>query len=58
MLETGEIEQEIEDPSEPDPVDLGESRITSLPWPPATLPGTLALTKTPTKGILVSQGFR
>lgn len=58
-MDTGEVEpEEPDDTTESEPIDIGESRITSLPWPPATLPGTLALNKTPTKGILVSHGFR
>lgn len=59
MVDTGEVEpDETDELADVENVDIGESRITSLPWPPATLPGTLALNKTPTKGILVSQGFR
>lgn len=66
MLETGEGEMggaEVDagvgaEAGETGIETAGESRITSLPWPPAPSLGALSLSKTPAKGILVSHGFR
>lgn len=56
MLETGEgVDPEVEEIEES--TDLGESRISSLPWPPAPNAASGGQ-KIPSKGILVSHGFK